>query len=598
MTKLGSRPPYNRAAATARGSRLSVTNKITANGRCTTHCLKKTKPRPAKSRIQRRAIKRSRSFTGKELSGIRCLGLIETRKPPINNLTMSAPVILIIRDGWGLSPKGATAAEEEGNAPLLAHLPFQDHLYAAYPAGRLSASGLDVGLPEGQMGNSEVGHLNLGAGRVVYQDLTRINQTIEEGGLSSNVTLQKAFALAHGKRLHLIGLVSDGGVHSHQNHLIALARTAHESGVRAIAIHAITDGRDTSPTGGADSVTLVEKALAPVGAKILTVVGRYFAMDRDKRWDRVKLAWDAIVHGLGEARDDSPAAAMRTRYAAGETDEFLKPMVFGEANQQRIADGDVILFFNFRADRARELSEAFLMKAFEGFDRRGWPQVHYFTLTEYDQSYTCPMVFEPATLSHILGQVVSQAGKTQLRIAETEKYPHVTYFFNGGEEIAYPGEDRQIIPSPKVATYDLQPEMSESEVTRTLLALLPRYDLVILNYANPDMVGHTGVVEAAIQAVEAVDHGVQQIVEKVLELGGKALITADHGNCERMRNPDGSPHTAHTTNLVQIWYVAADADFYTLRDGILADVAPTLLAMMGLTPPEEMTGKSLLVPKP
>jgi len=479
----------------------------------------------------------------------------------------------------------------------LARLPFHDELMRRYPMGRLSASGLDVGLPEGQMGNSEVGHLNLGAGRIVYQDFTRINKAIEEGELTRNRVLQEAFALAGRRRLHLIGLVSDGGVHSHQEHLIALVRAAREAGVEKIAVHAITDGRDTSPTGGAAYLATVEEALESTGARILTVVGRYYAMDRDKRWERVKLAWDAIVHGEGAVGEGRPSEAVRKAYAAGETDEFLKPLVFGEAYRERIEEGDVVLFFNFRADRGRQLSEAFLRPDFEGFDRGKWAKVHYVTMTEYDRTYQCPVVFEPTTLSHILGQVVSRAGKRQLRIAETEKYPHVTYFFNGGEEMAYDGEDRQIIPSPKVATYDLQPEMSESEVTRTVLELLPRYDLVILNYANPDMVGHTGVLEAAIKAVEAVDGGLRQVVEKVLALGGAALITADHGNCERMINPDGSPHTAHTTNLVHIWYVASDADGVTVRDGILADVAPTLLEMMGLEKPLEMTGSSLLVRK-
>jgi len=509
---------------------------------------------------------------------------------------MSAPVILIIRDGWGISPNGDAAAEKEGNAPVLANTPFHDKLFAQYPYGTLSASGLDVGLPPGQMGNSEVGHMNLGAGRVVYQEFTRINKAIEEGDLANNKTLQKAFAAAHGKRLHLIGLLSDGGVHSHQDHMIALARTARDMGVEKIAVHAITDGRDTSPTGGTGYLETVQEALDPIGAKILTVVGRYYAMDRDKRWDRVKLAWDAIVHGKGEISHEAPSVAVKARYEAGETDEFLKPFVFHES-RQRIEDGDVVLFYNFRADRARELSMAFLQDSFDGFDRGQRPKVHYVTMTEYDRTYECPIIFEPQTLSHILGQIVSRAGKKQLRIAETEKYPHVTYFFNGGQEIAFDGEDRQIIPSPKVATYDLQPEMSEHGVTKTVIDLLPHYDLVILNYANPDMVGHTGVVEAAVKAVEAVDAGLEKVINKVLELGGKALITADHGNCERMINPDGSPHTAHTTNLVHNFYVAGDADRYKVKDGILADVAPTLLDMMGLEPSEEMTGKSLLKKK-
>jgi len=510
---------------------------------------------------------------------------------------MSAPVILIIRDGWGISPNGKAAAEEEGNAPLLAKLPFHDHLYETYPMSKLSGSGMDVGLPDGQMGNSEVGHLNLGAGRIVYQELTRINKAIADGELGTIPALQEAFEKAKGGRLHLLGLVSDGGVHSHQNHLIALTQAAKAAGVDNIAIHAITDGRDTSPTGGAGYVQKVADSVASTGAKILTIVGRYYAMDRDKRWDRVKLAWDAIVLGRGEKSDASPEQAIKEHYEADETDEFLKPIILDEADQQRIQDGDVILFFNFRADRARQLSVAFLDPDFDGFDREVQPKIHYVTMTQYDKNYDCPIVFGPAVLENILGEVVSAAGKKQLRIAETEKYPHVTYFFNGGVEKANAGEDRKIIPSPKVATYDLQPEMSEAEVTKTVVEMLPNYDLIILNYANPDMVGHTGDVPAAIKAVEAVDNGVRQVVEKLLELGGKALITADHGNCDLMRNPDGSPNTAHTTRLVHLLYVAPDSDQYTLRDGILADVAPTLLDMLGLDQPQEMTGTSLLVKK-
>lgn len=522
------------------------------------------------------------------------MGLIKYEAPRINEGIMSKPVILIIRDGWGISPNGEKAAKDEGNASLLAKTPFHEQLFDQYPYSRISASGKDVGLPDGQMGNSEVGHLNLGAGRVVYQDFTRINKAIENGELLENDTLKRAFTLAHGKRLHLIGLLSDGGVHSHEDHVIALAKAAKDAGVEKIALHAITDGRDTSPTGGSGYLRKVEQELEPIGVKILTVVGRYFAMDRDKRWDRVKKAWDAIVHGEGEVSREQPSDAVKARYEKKETDEFLEPLVFHETHRQRIENDDVVLFFNFRADRARQLSEAFLHKNFDAFDRGNWPKVHFVTMTEYDKNFECPIVFEPETLSHILGQVVSRAGKKQLRIAETEKYPHVTYFFNGGEEIAYEGEDRQIIPSPKVATYDLQPEMSEPEVTKTVVDLLPHYDLVILNYANPDMVGHTGVVDAAIKAVEAVDGGLKQVIDKVLELDGQALITADHGNCELMRNPDGSPNTAHTTNLVHIFYVGKQADQYTMKDGILADIAPTLLDMMGLEPSEEMTGKTLL----
>jgi 2,3-bisphosphoglycerate-independent phosphoglycerate mutase len=506
---------------------------------------------------------------------------------------MAQPVMLIIRDGWGINPSGRARAEADGNATLLANTPFHDSMYATYPGSHLSASGMDVGLPEGQMGNSEVGHLNLGAGRIVYQDFTRINKAIADGELKTNPTIQTAFKQATG-RLHFIGLVSDGGVHSHQDHLIALVNEAARVGVKDILIHAITDGRDTSPTGGAEYLATVQKGVNGSGAKIATVVGRYYAMDRDKRWERNKLAWDAIVLGRGEVSDKSPKEALKTRYAAGETDEFEKPLVFSHINEQRVHDGDVIFFFNFRADRARQLSEAFLYADFNGYDREIAPKVHYVTLTEYDKTYGCPVAFAPQTLDNILGKIVSDAGKKQLRIAETEKYPHVTYFFNGGIEKSYPGEDRVIVPSPKVATYDLQPSMSAPEVTKQVVNRMKDYDLIILNFANPDMVGHTGVVEAGIKAVETIDHCLQQVLTELLRLDGKALVTADHGNCELMRNPDGSPNTAHTTNLVHLLYVANDASNFRLKDGILADIAPTLLDLLGLKKPKEMTGNSLL----
>jgi 2,3-bisphosphoglycerate-independent phosphoglycerate mutase len=325
------------------------------------------------------------------------------------------------------------------------------------------------------------------------------------------------------------------------------------------------------------------------------VIGRYFAMDRDRRWDRTKKAWDAIVLGRGEQCASSPADAVRAQYKNGKTDEFLPPLIFSDANEQRVRDGDTVFFFNFRADRARQLSQAFLLKEFDGFEREVWPQVNYVTLTQYDITYPSPFIFAPEQLPNILGEVVSGAGKTQLRIAETEKYPHVTYFFNGGIERAFPGEDRQIVPSPKVATYDLEPEMSAREVTEEVLARLDKYDLIILNFANPDMVGHTGIVEAGIKAVETIDECVSRIVPFVLKLGGACLITADHGNCERMRNPDGSPNTAHTTNLVHFIYVAKNAAQFRVEDGILADVAPTLLFLLGLPQPKEMTGHNLLV---
>ncbi len=505
------------------------------------------------------------------------------------------PVVLIIRDGWGDNPGGRDTADRDANAVLLAKTSFHDHLFANYPYTHIHTSGEDVGLPPGQMGNSEVGHLNLGAGRIVYQDLTRINKTIAENRLGEVAALQEAFAKAKGRRLHFVGLVSDGGVHSHQEHLIAFVNAASEAGVDDIFVHAITDGRDTSPTGGKGYLEHCQAAFADSGAKIATVVGRYYAMDRDKRWERTKLGWDAIVHGIGEPLELTPSEAVANRYEANETDEFLKPMIFCEPETQRVRDGDVVFFFNFRADRARQLSVAFLHEDFDGFDRGAVPDVHYLTLTEYDETYECAVAFPPETLDEVLGAVVSKAGMTQLRIAETEKYPHVSYFFNGGVEKPFPGEERCLIASPKVATYDLQPEMSAPEVTAQLLAKLPNFDLVILNYANPDMVGHTGVLEAAIKAVETIDDGVRQIVEKTLELGGKLLITADHGNSEQLRNPDGSPQTAHTTFPVHLFYVANDANSFRLEEGILADIAPTLLEMLGLQKPDEMTGRSLLI---
>lgn len=508
---------------------------------------------------------------------------------------MPAPVILIIRDGWGINPGGEKLREQNGDATLLAKTPFHDQLYRDYPGSKLSASGADVGLPDGQMGNSEVGHLNLGAGRIVLQDLTRINKAIAEGELDRNKIAQETFAAALGHRLHLLGLVSDGGVHSHYDHMIALANAAKAVGVQEIFVHAFTDGRDTSPTGGREFLKHCQEELRKSGAQIVTVVGRYFAMDRDRRWDRTKKAWDAVVLGRGEVCQDSPSEALGRHYKAGTTDEFMPPLIFSHPDEQRVRDDDVVLFFNFRADRARQLSQAFLFKDFDGFDRQVWPHVKFTSLTEYDVRFPSPFIFASADLKNILGELVSKAGKKQLRIAETEKYAHVTYFFNGGIEKPFPGEERLLVPSPKVATYDLKPEMSAVEVTDELLKRIDEFDLIILNFANPDMVGHTGVVKAGIKAVETIDQCCSRIIPKVLELDGKCLVTADHGNCELMRNPDGSPNTAHTTNLVHFIYVAKDADQFRIEDGILADVAPTLLFLLGMDKPKEMTGRNLLV---
>jgi 2,3-bisphosphoglycerate-independent phosphoglycerate mutase len=509
------------------------------------------------------------------------------------------PVVLIIRDGWGINPGGKAKAKENGDATLLARTPFHDQLYATYPWAKVSGSGEDVGLPDGQMGNSEVGHLNLGAGRIVYQDLTRINKAVRDGELAKNPVLQEAFAKAKGKRLHFLGLVSDGGVHSHQDHLVALCNAAKAAGVSDLMIHAITDGRDTSPKGGTAYLKKLEADLKPSGAKIATVIGRYFAMDRDKRWERNKLAWDAIVLGRGKKETLTPGDAVQAAYAdEPRGDEFLPPLIFSNGNEQRVRDEDVILWFNFRADRARQLSEAFLKTGFEGFDREVHPKVGYYTLTEYDATYYdlgCRVILAPESLTNILGEVVAAAGLKQLRAAETEKYPHVTFFFNGGVETPFAGEDRYLAISPKeVPTYDKKPQMSAPDLAFEVVRRLENYDLAIINFANPDMVGHTGVVEAGIHACETIDLAVRLVVEKVLALGGKLFVTADHGNCELMRNPDGSPNTAHTTNLVHGIYVADDATGFKVRDGILADVAPTLLEMLGLKQPAEMTGKSLL----
>jgi len=520
----------------------------------------------------------------------------------LNFIMSKKPVVLIIRDGWGINPDGRAKAEANGDATLLARTPFHDQLYKAYPWAKVSGSGEDVGLPDGQMGNSEVGHLNLGAGRIVYQDLTRINKAVREGELEKNPVLQEAFAQARGKRIHFLGLVSDGGVHSHQDHLVALCDAAKAAGVDDLMIHAITDGRDTSPKGGVDYLKKLEADIKPSGAQIATVIGRYFAMDRDSRWERNKLAWDAIVLGRGAIHSDAPSAAISAAYASEPRgDEFLQPMIFSHSNEQRVRDGDVIIWYNFRADRARQLSVAFLDPNFASFEREVTPKVGYYTLTEYDQTYYnlgCKVAFGPESMKNILGEVVAAAGLKQLRAAETEKYPHVTFFFNGGLETPFAGEDRYLAISPKeVPTYDKKPQMSAPDLTFEVVRRLENYDLAIINFANPDMVGHTGVVEAGIHACETIDLSVRLVVEKVLALGGKLFITADHGNCEVMRNPDGTPNTAHTTNLVHGIYVAADAGGFTVRDGILADIAPTLLEMLGVGQPAEMTGKSLLMKK-
>jgi len=502
------------------------------------------------------------------------------------------PVALVILDGWGISESC------EQNAACLAKTPTLDRLRSEWPNSRLGASGHDVGLPDGQMGNSEVGHLNIGAGRIVYQDLTRISLAIEDGSLFENAILKRLCErlVISGGKLHLLGLLSDGGVHSHNTHLYALVRMAKQLGVKDVCIHAFMDGRDTPPTSGAGYLEQLEAELRKIGlGRVATVTGRYWAMDRDNRWERVEKAYRALTEGLGTRVADS-AAAIRSAYAAEQTDEFVEPRVVGTAGT--LDDGDGVLFFNFRADRAREITRALTEKAFTGFARQKTPQlVDYVCLTEYDESFALPVAFPPETYPDILAEVVSRAGLKQLRIAETEKYAHVTFFFNGGVEQPWAGEDRVLIPSPRdVSTYDQKPSMSAVEVTDEVVKRIDsgKYQLIILNFANPDMVGHTGVLSAAIEAVETVDSCLSRVVEALLKVDGRLLITADHGNCEQMGDGHGGVHTAHTTNPVPLILVDSAHRQAKLREGILADLAPTILELLNLPVPAAMTGRSLI----
>ena len=508
------------------------------------------------------------------------------------------PTLLLILDGYGLAPAGP------GNAASLARTPNIDRLISLPGATRIDASGRAVGLPAGYMGNSEVGHLNIGAGRIVYQDMTRIDVAMETGELASNAALLELLANVKrtGGRLHFAGLLSDGGVHSHINHLGALMEIAAAHGVD-VRVHAFMDGRDTSPTSGAgflaqlgDMMARTRAAHSGVSVEQAALVGRFYAMDRDKRWERVKVAWNMMVHGEGQRASD-PVAAVEALYAAGETDEFLKPQVFGDPADVCVRNGDGIFFINFRADRGRELVSAFHFPDFDGFDRGGVPALAgLVTMTSYDSSLHVPVAFPKENLVQTLGEVVADAGAHQLRIAETEKYAHVTFFFNGGVEQPCEGEDRKVIPSPKVATYDLKPEMSAYEVADECKARIEsgKYDVIILNFANCDMVGHTGVFDAAVKAVEAVDKCVGEVTDAVLNAGGVVFLTADHGNAEKMKNPDGSPFTAHTTNVVPFAVIGA-GDVKLREGGCLADIAPTMLPYIGLPVPAEMTGKSIIV---
>lgn len=506
------------------------------------------------------------------------------------------PVMLMILDGFGISNY------EDGNAVKAAKHPNFTKLWNEYPHTEIGASGLSVGLPNGQMGNSEVGHLNIGAGRVVYQALTRITKSIEDGDLFKNEALVKAIdnAIKNNSSLHLLGLLSDGGVHSHIEHLKGLLMLAKKKGLEKVYVHAFLDGRDTPPSSAINYVAEIEDYMKEICiGTIATVSGRYYAMDRDNRWERVELAYNALVLGKGEYANSAKEAIERS-YHDNKTDEFVLPTVITENGKATdvIKNGDSVIFFNFRPDRAREMTRALNDKVFEGFNRDNL-DLTFVTMTEYDKTIeNVEVAFKPEVYSNTLGEYISKLGKKQLRIAETEKYAHVTFFFNGGVETPNENEDRALIPSPKVATYDLKPEMSAYEVTEEVLKRIDtdEYDVIILNYANPDMVGHTGVIEAAVKAVEVVDECLGKVVDKILEKKGTVFITADHGNCEQMIDySNGNPMTAHTTNLVPFVYVSEEAKGKELRtDGILADIAPTMLTIMDEKVPVEMTGKSII----
>lgn len=502
----------------------------------------------------------------------------------------TSKALLVILDGYGLAENPEVSAIENADKP------FIDHLFATNPHSKLSASGPDVGLPEGQFGNSEVGHLNIGAGRVVWQELTRINREIEDGSFFQNHVLLEAIDKAKSNnKVHIMGLFSDGGVHSHNDHLFALLELLESNGIENAFVHAFTDGRDTAPTGGVDYVKEFQQKADEIGiGSIASIVGRYYAMDRDNRWERTKLAYDLLVHGEGESFD-SPIAALEDSYENDVTDEFVKPKLIDDSPESRIEPGDVVIFYNIRGDRARQISRAFNEKDFDEFEVEEDLDLHYVTFTSYDDTFSwANIAYPPLNIKNTLGEYVSSLGLKQLRIAETEKYPHVTYFFNGGEEVAYEGEDRIMIPSPKVATYDLKPEMSAPEVTDALCQQLitEEYHLGILNFANPDMVAHTGDMDATVKAIETIDQQLKKVVKTATEHGYKILVIADHGNADKLREDDGSMHTSHTTAPVPAMIVNGPEGL-SLHDGTLADVAPTLLKMMGLEQPEEMSGKSL-----
>jgi 2,3-bisphosphoglycerate-independent phosphoglycerate mutase len=505
---------------------------------------------------------------------------------------MNKKVILMILDGWGKSPDPKVSAIDNANVP------FISSLYTKYPSAQLRTDGLNVGLPEGQMGNSEVGHMNLGAGRIVYQDLAKINLAVANKTLAKEQVLIDAFnyAKANDKKVHFLGLVSDGGVHSHTSHLRGLIDASQEYGLDKVFIHAFTDGRDVDPKSGQKYLQDLHDYIAPTPVKIASVIGRYYAMDRDKRWERVKLAYDLVVHGTGTATTDV-VASIANSYANDITDEFIQPLVAVDAGGAPLAvieEDDVVIFFNFRTDRGRELTEALSQQDFHEQNMHKL-NLYYVTLTNYDETYqNVKVVYNKDNITETLGEVLEKANKKQIRIAETEKYPHVTFFFSGGRETPFEGETRILRNSPKVATYDLQPEMSAYELKDALVPELNKgeVDFVCLNFANGDMVGHTGIMEAAIKACEAVDVCVKEVVEAALANDYTTIIIADHGNCETMVNPDGSPNTAHTTNPVPI--ILVDKDLKKINNGVLGDIAPTILELMGVEKPEVMTSHSLI----
>lgn len=505
---------------------------------------------------------------------------------------MNKKVILMILDGWGKSPDPKVSAIDN------AHTPFIDSLYTKYPNAQLRTDGLNVGLPEGQMGNSEVGHMNLGAGRIVYQDLAKINLAVQNNTMNQEKALTDAFQYAknNNKAVHFLGLVSDGGVHSHTSHLRGLINVAQEMNVQDMFVHAFTDGRDVDPKSGINYIQSLEDFLQNTNAKLASVIGRYYAMDRDKRWERVKLAYDLVVNGLG-TKTQNAVESINKSYADNITDEFLAPLVITNSNNHPIStikDDDVVIFFNFRTDRGRELTEALSQKDFHEQNMHKL-NLYYVTMTNYDDTFeNVHVIYDKENITETLGEVLEKANKTQIRIAETEKYPHVTFFFSGGREEPFEGETRILKNSPKVATYDLKPEMSAFELKDALIPELKKgeVDFVCLNFANGDMVGHTGVMEAAIKACEAVDVCVKEVIENALANNYITLLIADHGNCETMINPDGSPNTAHTTNPVPL--ILIDNDLKEIKNGVLGDIAPTILKLMGIQQPKAMSCQSLL----